>query len=110
MNYEKIFLKSKDIFWNFVFFSTEIEDFIKYVQNPELLKDIFLSNICINNRIILLDDIHKVPREYGNILKEMLKLLISREYPVFCIITSTSKKFLMEKYRMVKNNFLIVLK
>ena len=93
----------------FVFFSTEIEDFIKYVQNPELLKDIFLSNICINNRIILLDDIHKVPREYGNILKEMLKLLISREYPVFCIITS-HQKISRKNIEMVKNNFLIVLK
>lgn len=100
----KNFPKIKDIFWNFVFFSTEIEDFIKYVQNPELLKDIFLSNICINNRIILLDDIHKVPREYGNILKEMLKLLISREYPVFCIITS-HQKISMEKYRNGKKQF-----
>ena len=66
----KNFPKIKDIFWNFVFFSTEIEDFIKYVQNPELLKDIFLSNICINNRKLIND----IPQS-----AETLNLLLDAE-------------------------------
>ncbi len=94
----------KNAFWDFVFFSTEIEDFIKYIQNPKLLAEIFPNNIGINNRIIILDDIHKVPTEYKSILKEMLRILIKHDYPIFCIITS-HQKISIEKYRSGKKSF-----
>ena len=97
--------KIKNTFWEFVFFSDGIEDFIKYTKNTELLEDIFRNNICINNRIIILDDIDKVSSQYKNILEKMLKLLISREYPIFCIVTSY-QKISMEEYRNGKKQVL----
>ena len=84
---------------------------VSAILSRNISKIIFVTNLEIASKTIadirkalILDDIHKVPREYGNILKEMLKLLISREYPVFCIITS-HQKISMEKYRNGKKQF-----
>lgn len=100
----KKFPKLKETFWDFVFFSKEIDDFVKYSQNPELLGDIFPDSKCINTRIIILDDIQKLSKEYKGVLREMLRLLISREYPIFCIVT-LHQKISLEEYRIGKRQF-----
>lgn len=99
------FSKLKNTFWDFVFSLTEIEDFIRFTQNPKLLEDVFLNNICMNNRIIILDDIDKLSKEFKHLLEEILKLLIIHEYPIFCIITS-HRRIPMENYRSGKKQFL----
>lgn len=99
------FPKLKNTFWDFVFSLTEIEDFIRFTQNPKLLEDVFLNNICMNNRIIILDDIDKLSKEFKHLLEEILKLLIIHEYPIFCIITS-HRRIPMENYRSGKKQFL----
>lgn len=98
------FPKIKKTFWDFVYYFTEIEDFIKYSQNLDLLKDIFPNNLGINERIIILDDIHKVSTDLKPILKEIFRLLIKNDYPIFCIVTS-HQKISLEAYRSGKRQF-----
>lgn len=95
----------KSEFWDFVWLETEIEYFVSYSENPLLLASVLPEHVCINERIIILDDVQKMPAKCKQLLETMFIVLIQHKYPVFCIVTSQQKMDL-EKYRIGKRQFL----
>lgn len=75
-------------FWDFVFHTKDIDLFMCFGKTPNLLKEIFSKQICINNRILIFDDIQKLGSELWYILSELIKILEIKEFPIFCILTS----------------------
>lgn len=91
----------KSEFWDFIYYAREIEEFVKFCQDFTLLSHLFPCEISINARVVIFDDVHKLPEEYLEVLDEIIRVLIKYQYPIFCIVAS-QKKFNLEKYRLGK--------
>lgn len=96
-------------FWNFVFYAKDIEKFIGFTQEYNVFEKVFPDDIGINNRIVIFDDLQKLHDQYSEILSEIIKIMIQKKYPVFCIIISQSK-INMENYGIGNHQYLKTIK
>lgn len=97
------------IFWDFISYNNEIESFIKYSIDLDLLYQVIPNVVSINSRVIIFDDIQKLAYEYWNILERLIEIFIKYEYPLFCVLVS-QKEIEINKFRLNKYQHLLTYK
>lgn len=93
-------------FWEFISYKNEIESFIKYSTDLDLLYQVIPNVASINNRVIIFDDIQKLTHEYWNILDRLIRIFIKYEYPLFCVVVS-QKEIDLDNFRINKHQYLL---
>lgn len=101
-------------FWEFVKDSEDIDCFMIHKNEPELIFKLLPSNVAINNRVIILDDFHKLDLDLKEIVFQIIKALIQYRYPVYCIISLLReldlREFRFTKRQRLKNEELVISK
>lgn len=88
-------------FWDFIKDSEDIDCFMIYKKEPELIFKLLPYNVAINNRVMILDDFHKLDLNLKEIVLQIIKVLIQYQYPVYCII-SLLKELNLSEFRFAK--------
>lgn len=95
--------KMPTMFWEFVSPKEDLESFMKFYNNWELISTVLTKEIRVNARILICDDLHKLDDRVGSIFYDLIKLFGIYNYPVFFVIASqtaidSSKKYIQPIY------------
>lgn len=93
-------------YWEFISCKNDLESFIKFSTNSALLDQVLPHGISMNVRVIIFDNMHKLAKEYQEILERIIKIFIKYEYPLFCVFVSQNE-INIEKFRLNKHQCLL---
>lgn len=87
------------MFWEFVSPKEDLESFMKFYNNWELISTVLTTEIHVNARILICDDLHKLDDRVSSVFYDLIKLFEIYNYPVFLVISSqrsidSSKKYM----------------
>lgn len=80
--------KMPPMFWEFISPKEDLEFFMKFYNNWELISTVLAKEIRINTRILICDDLHKLDDRVSSIFYDLIKLFEIYNYPVFLVIAS----------------------
>lgn len=91
------------MFWKFVSPKEDLESFMRFYDNWELISTVLTKEIRVNARILICDDLHKLDDRVSSVFYDLIKLFGIYNYPVFLVIASqkaidSSKKYIQPIY------------